>query len=47
MVCELSQKLRSNVNISVSVVPKGFVARVKILTISVELPFLKFCRGEL
>jgi len=35
-VCELSQKLCSNVNISASAVPKGFLARVKIPIISVE-----------
>ena len=38
-ICELSQKLCSSVNISASAVPKGFLARVKIPIISVELLF--------
>jgi len=38
-VCELPQKLCSNVNISASTVPKRFIARVKIPIISVEPPF--------
>ena len=37
-VCELSQKLCRNVNISASAVPKGFLARVKIPIISVDPP---------
>ena len=37
-VCELSQKLCRNVNISTSAVPKGFLARVKIPLISVDPP---------
>ena len=37
-VCELSQKSCSNVNISASAVPKGFLARVKIPIISVVPP---------
>jgi len=37
-VCKLSQKSCSNVNTSVSAVPKGFLARVKIPIISVEPP---------
>jgi len=37
-VCELSQKSCSNVNISASGVPEGFLARVKIPIISVEPP---------
>ena len=40
-VCELSQKSCSNVNISPSAVPKGFLARVKMLIISVEPPLHK------
>ena len=38
-VCELSQKLCRNVNISASAVPKGFLASVKIPIVSVESPF--------
>jgi len=37
-VCELSQKLCSNFNLSDSAVPKEFLARVKIPIISVEPP---------
>jgi len=37
-VCDLLQKLCSNVNISASAVPKGFLARAKIPMISVEPP---------
>ena len=36
-VCKLLQKSFSNVNISASAVPKGFLVRVKIPMISVEL----------
>jgi len=44
-ICELSQKSCSDVNISVSAVPKGFLVRVKIPMTSVELPFraMFFC----
>ena len=38
-VCEFSQKSCSNVNISAYAVPKGFLAKVKISMISMELPF--------
>ena len=38
VVCELTQKSCSNINISSSAVPKGFLARVKIPVISVEPP---------
>jgi len=45
-VCELPQKLCSNVNISASKVPKGFLARVKIPIISVGL-LLHFQKNNL
>jgi len=38
-VCDLSQKSCSNVYISASAVPEGFLARVKMPMISVEPPF--------
>jgi len=40
-VCKLSQKSCSNVNISASAAPEGFLARAKIPIISVESPFHK------